>query len=481
MPRYEIDSKIKILDNEFLIESVVKNSINLPVNQIVEFFQRIGLSFPRSLRTEVMRDVLRQPVLRVRDERATLADETNYRFSWFNQFTEVQLNNLFNFFKDKELNDLYLERLWLAIIEYITDKKISEVDFDKLINLGIEHTKHVGYSEVNVVKYNNESNPLFFDSKNQIDGLTQDAIRPVLYKSSTITEIRELGIKYGVNVPKRLKKQELLDIILDELKERGEYTPEKENELSSMNILVIQRFAINNKIKASTELKKEEVIEYILKNATQTRETYFVPSSSVYEVEVKDLEEPAIEEVIQTPVAEEIIEEVIEETVEEPVEEVIEEVQEETIEKEQEEIVTERIYYEEAPKSVVNVDEIEETRLNTVEFYGKKPKKFATQLEDEMFDIETEVAKETVNDRAKSISPENTRKPFSFGRFLLKLLLGLLIFILIVLIIIGIYVAFTPNGSPSAIKSVEDWINGVFNANLLDKYREFIVKIFGIK
>ena len=81
-------------------------------------------------------------------------------------------------------------------------------------------------------------------------------IRPVLYKSSTLVEIRELGSKYGVEVPKRLKKNQLADIIIAELKDRGLHTDAEEAKVRSMSILVLQRYAIDNDIKASTELKK---------------------------------------------------------------------------------------------------------------------------------------------------------------------------------------------------------------------------------
>jgi hypothetical protein len=79
-----------------------------------------------------------------------------------------------------------------------------------------------------------------------------------------------------------------------------------------MSVIVLQRYAIDHDIKASTELKKEEIIEYILQNAKETKEAYFVPHSpEVYEKEVTEVSDEPLEEIIPEDVIEEspIIEE----------------------------------------------------------------------------------------------------------------------------------------------------------------------------
>ena len=480
MPRYEIDSKITILKKELTVGSFLPALMNLPATDVVQFFNEVGLTFPRELRINVLREVLRGPVMGVREERATLADEMNYRLSWFNQYSEVQLNNLFKFFKDAELEKKYLEQLWLAIIEYITDKKIAEKDFDSLITKAETHAKKEGLTTPDIVKYNNELNPLFFDQKGKIDGLTQEVIRPVLYKSSTISEIRELGKKYNVDVPKRLRKQELIDIILKELKDRGEYTEEVEAELNAMNILVIQRFAINKNIKASTELKKEEVIEYILANAKETKEAYFVPSSSVYELEAKDVGEPMPEVVVTEEVKQEV-EEVKEETVEEVKETVVE--TEKVIIKEpviSEELLQRLTVKEE--KVGLNVDEIEETHLNVLQYYGQKPKKHAKVLNDEATEIiNSEISQDDVYQVELVGARSSTEKQNSAGKVFLKVLMWILIILISIAIIVLLYVGFTPNGPAKGLEKVEDFINNIFNLNSISWLREKLHNLLGTK
>src|SRR5690606_22219941 len=141
-------------------------------------------------------------------------------------------------------------------------------------------------------EFNTALDKVLFDEHNEIDGVSQEAFRPVLYKASTLTELRTIGDKFNAPIPKRLKKNEMLDIILKKLQERGELTKELEEKLRNQNIILLERYAKDHDIKVSTELKKEEIIEFILSNAKETKETYYVPSSSaVYEKQVDEVEE----------------------------------------------------------------------------------------------------------------------------------------------------------------------------------------------
>ena len=100
-----------------------------------------------------------------------------------------------------------------------------------------------------------------------------------------------------------------------------------------MAVIALQRFAIDHKIKASIELKKEEIIEYILANYEGTKELYFIPEHpGVYEQIIVSDEKPTpeiiiapevVEEVIVEPTEVEIVIETVEPIVEEPQETVL--------------------------------------------------------------------------------------------------------------------------------------------------------------
>lgn len=311
MEKINFERSIVVKKKTYTLRDLVDKLSSLSSEVVKDFFSLIGLTVPRKLRMHALRETLKDRVYSTIEERESLADELGYRLSWFKRYSEYQLENLLKFYDDKNLNKLYLERLWVLLVDYLLDKKVSEDEFINFIN---KKTKNAD----DVHTYNHNINPIFYDEPNEIDGLHPDIFRPVLYKSSTLVEIREIGRKYGVDVPRRLKKNELANIIVGELRERGEHTEELEVHVRGLSIIMMQRFAKDRDIKASTELNKEEIIEYILANASETREAYYLPSdSSIYEQELNEpVSKPAPkkEEVV---VEEEVQEEVLE-VVEEP-------------------------------------------------------------------------------------------------------------------------------------------------------------------
>jgi len=354
MPRLTRESNVTVGSKEYKIDELLKTIIYLPADQIKTFFIEIGLKIPRELRMFVLRETLRSKVIETRKSRLTLADELNYRLSWFTEFTETQLENLLVFFDDHTIERSFLEDFWTDIISYLIEKEVAPKHLKKLLDDSITYVKKNGLELPSMKTFNREIKNMFFDSFGRIDGLAPAKFRPVLYKSSTLSEVRDLGTKYDVAVPRRLKKTELADIIIKELKDRGQYTEKLEGEIRSMSVIVMQRFAIDHDIKASTELKKEEIIEYILANAKETKETYFVPESQKdYEKEVEEVTDnpdELLSDDDEVPDESEVTQdEEIEETILEPEPEII---VEPTPEPEPEEEVEEQ-KEEEKPQEVV--------------------------------------------------------------------------------------------------------------------------------
>lgn len=397
MSKFSRDTDVLVGKKQLKVEEILKSMIYLPAPKVLEFFSSIGLTVPRELRIFVLRENLREKVAETRKSRLTLADELNYRLSWFTEFTETQLENLLIFFNDQVVFKKYLEDLWTDLLGYMVEKQVPNFDLEKLYNQALDHVKANKLVLPQIAEYNYGIKDLFYDSFGRIDGVSPNKIRNVLYKSSTLTEIRDLGHKFDVDIPRRLKKNELAEIIVKELKDNGSYTEDLEKQVKSMSVIVMQRFAIDHNIKASTELKKEEVIEYILKNAKETKETYFVPNSrDVYEKEMNQTEE---EQPKEEPKVEEKIAEEVSEASEDQVAIIIEEEKEPEIVVEEEPQVDEEVSFvetkvvevsEKAPKveyvqSNLNfdalVDEVKKLRVAVENFEIKATK------EDHMFEV----------------------------------------------------------------------------------------------
>lgn len=317
---FDKDGSLRVKGQLYNVGNLLDHLIFVPGDYLANFLKNIGLTVPRKLRIKVLKTVLKKPVERTIEERKSLADEMGYRLTWFSRFTDTQLVNLLEWYKDSNLSREYLIEFWRELLSYFVDKGVSENDLLTLIN---EAYKNAGKT-VFTKEFNQQINPIFYDLNGEIDGVTQEEFRPVVYKASTLTELRQIGDKYNASIPKRLKKNELLEVIIQKLQERGEYTKELEEKLKGQSILLLERYAKDNDIKVSTELKKEEIIEFILSNAKETKETYYVPTSSavyepttVFEEELVAVEEPK-EDVKEEPKNEVKVEEVIKEVVYQP-------------------------------------------------------------------------------------------------------------------------------------------------------------------
>ena len=285
MKLLKLNSDINLSKNSYLVSDIVKSLTQLDAIDFVSFMTSLKLNIPRTLRIEVSKALLTSYVEETKDDRETLADEFSYRLRWFSEFSDQQYVNLLGYYNNKKLNQAYVEDLMLHVLSYLVDSGVSEAHILELHETGLSKNLR---SYEDIKSYNQVLDSIFFDEPNSIDGLSLERVRYIFFKGSTLTELREIGLKYGVDVPKRLKKAELLESVYEELKSRNEYNKQIADELSKKTVIAIQRYAQDNKIKVSSELKKEQVIEYILEHANQTRETYFKPETNPYSFVFED-------------------------------------------------------------------------------------------------------------------------------------------------------------------------------------------------
>ena len=289
MNRLNVNSAIIVKNRTYKVADLVENFICFTGLQASELLLSFDFRIPKKIRMDALKKVLNDPVQELIKTRFTVADEKKYRLSWFLTYSEYQLENLLASFKDDNLNYEYLKELWLMILSYMIDVKFSE-DNLLIIIKEAEKIKELKITN-NILRYNLSLSKVFVDKKGEIDGLTPDVFRPVLYKSATVSEIRELSAKYDLAIPQRFKKGEFLDQIINKLKETNRYSEKVEAELVKMTITQLQRFSTNNKLKLTIDLNKESIIELILSGSIQTSDIYIKPSSnSIYNIELNDLE-----------------------------------------------------------------------------------------------------------------------------------------------------------------------------------------------
>lgn len=277
-------------------DEAILHLASLSSNQISSFFNNREKKVPRKINMLALRSVLNDRV--VHSKEIDLTDEQRYRLFCYPGFCDTQLQNFMRIVKTPELFKGYLEMLWKLIL--INYEVISLVDgeISYLMNLDSEGEPN------DFDAFANGTTSIFSDRPGDFDGLEKNDFRTVTTKSSTLVELREIGSKYNLNIPRRLKKEELQAIIVEELIDMGKYDEETAQTLNIMSVLTMQRFAKKNGIKISIELKKEELVEYVLKQADKAdlnKSEKFINVISLPEIDDFEFKNEYIEDIPAEP------------------------------------------------------------------------------------------------------------------------------------------------------------------------------------
>ena len=491
MKLIQLQSELELNKKTYQVKDLVQAFTKVSAQDVVGFFSTLKLNVPRTVRMQVLRELLQEKVANTQKERDTLADELNYRLRWFNEFSDTQYVNLLEYYQDSTLNSAFLESLWVSILTYLLEKGVSESHVLELFGLS---NKKQNNDTLDIALYNQTISVIFYDEEGHLDGLTPNKIRPVLFKSSTLVELREIGRKFGVDVPRRLKKTELLNAIFDELKERNQFDQAAADELSKKSVIMIQRFATDHQIKVSVELKKEEIIEYILEHAHQTKAFYFKPETNAYDYEVEvesEVSQPEpkveLENTQHNPLEESKTTEVVVEKPTKPSKKEKKQVVdfENVIAQEIDEVLT-------TTQDVVSDEVIdEESDIQTLESLIKPAQIFinAGQYQGKVVDFEDDYheldgAKEFLTEKQrKQKVPGEIRFLFSLIKVIVLLALRVVELVLIVsvvaLVAVFVYASVIHFSEPEALATINELINSyeVFGKGILqhisDFYRSF--------
>ena len=294
-------SELEINGQAMKVEDVISVLKDLPSKEVVAFFNEQGMNMPRKVRMNALHKVLDKRVKKP-EFQSTFTDEVRYRLRWLKTFSEHQLEGILTLISNAEIYNEYRETLWLMFIKLHEELKI---DTEKLTQLFETARGYKQSQKESIAEYQRGMDSLFYDERNEVDGLEYNKFREVLSKSSTLNELREIGAKYNIDVPRRIKKEELVDIIIEACSASGKFTPEDEEKVKRMSVQQLQRYAKQNGVKASIELKKEDIIEYIISRVeTEVQKSYV--NLAVLDIPTEDDEpEDEAEEIIEDEVIEE--------------------------------------------------------------------------------------------------------------------------------------------------------------------------------
>lgn len=296
----------------------VKRTINftkLAPEALLEVFIKHQVTFPRSLRIKVLLELIEPKYIEERtiltkkkeDEPSEMTIKDYIRLNrliQYNKLSEFQLESDYDYYNDANLNKVYFNTLWDEYVTHIEKHPYCKEVFEEIEELEIDENK----KELSVYKCNLAFSSIITDEDDYFDGVYLAESVTHFDSSSVATEIKKLGEKYDIKIPKHWKKLDMQAKLTKELKSRKLYNDDYELKIQESSVKVICSMLDDLKVDSKVHLTKKDMVNTIIRN---------VDKNKISEISIKDMEE-VVDEI------EPVIEEVIPEPVPEPVPEVLE-------------------------------------------------------------------------------------------------------------------------------------------------------------
>ena len=254
-PRKE-EEYIFLYSKKVKISKLVDSFTVIPSSEIVKYLKNKEIYLPYYLHKALIRKNI-APTIATAESSNKFSDEMKHRLKWFDKFTIFQLERLASGYQLNINVTEYKKDFWDIIVRNRTDLGINNLEFIKLQNLTMKYAKLPQESYETIRK---EFEEVYFEPIGYFDGTEIEQAKEVLTNATTLTEVRDLGKMYNVEIPRRINKKQLIDIVAIKLN----FDQAKIDEISKKSILEIERYAKRRKVNVSIELKKSDMIEYIL-------------------------------------------------------------------------------------------------------------------------------------------------------------------------------------------------------------------------
>lgn len=272
--KQKVEEYIYLYNKKVKISKLVREFTVIPTHEIVKYLLNKEIYLPNYLHKALIRKNI-APAIADAESSNKFSDELKFRLRWFDKFTIFQLERLASGYQLPINVGEYKKDFWDIIVRNRAELGINNLEFVKLQNLTLKYAREPQEAYETMME---EFRKVYFEPDGYFDGTLIEDAKEVLSNATTLTEIRDLGMRYGVEIPRRINKKQLIDIVSLKLG----FDEEKREEISKKSILEIERYAKRRQINVSIELKKDDMIEYILIKMPQTAAPKYTNSLKVF-------------------------------------------------------------------------------------------------------------------------------------------------------------------------------------------------------
>ncbi len=253
--RSRTDEIIELNNKKVKIDRLIDRFAVIPSNEVVRYLKNKEIYLPNYLHKALIRKNI-APVIANAENDDKFSDEMKHRLKWFDEFTIFQLEKLAERYGITVNVKEYKKDFWDIIIHNRNELGINTLEFVKLQNLTMKYQR-AQQEDYETLKDNMKE--IFFEPPGYFEGSPVSNAREVLAYAMTLSDVRELGKKYSVEIPRRINKQQIIEIIALKL----DLNEAEQTELTKKNVTDLENYAKEHKVPVSVELKKREMIEYI--------------------------------------------------------------------------------------------------------------------------------------------------------------------------------------------------------------------------
>ena len=246
---------IVVFDKRYKLETLSKKLSDLSAEQIKEFFINRDIKIPKKLNMMALYFVLNERIKTL--DSTSLNKEGFTKLLYYSDFCEYQLTSLFEKIGTEEDFSEYRKELWLLILKNAPALNLMDGELQHLIN--VKKIEIEAYAE-----YIKKLTDVTIDFTRDFDGITNVKLENTLRNTFSQDEIRGIASKYGITIPNRLKKDELLSYVKEILKSKKKLTKALEDEVTKMTVVQLNSFCELHKIEISANLKKNELVYLFL-------------------------------------------------------------------------------------------------------------------------------------------------------------------------------------------------------------------------
>ncbi|MBN2504144.1 MAG: hypothetical protein JXB20_02250 [Bacilli bacterium] len=229
----------------------------IPTEDLLALLNRFKIKIPTYVHRFVLKETIAPKVFQTKLYQS-YTDELQYRLRGYNDYSLFLLEKLITDYNLDFDAAMYKEILFDMLFLNRELYNLKNSFYDELEKLKYKYT--VDFEKISYHDFIAQFRDIIYEPKGYLDGINLKILKDVLVHSCTLGDLKGLGEKYGVKVPRRINKAKLIAI----LAARFRLTEEEANLLDDKSVLELEIYAKEKGFNISIDLKKSDMVEFII-------------------------------------------------------------------------------------------------------------------------------------------------------------------------------------------------------------------------